>query len=379
MRLLHIADLHAGKTLGKVSRNPDLVYALDQVAQFAQENSPDLLLVAGDVFDKANPDNESKELIFDFFLRLKHLRVGVLVVAGNHDSYDFMRSIRNISRLANVHIYDRPNRENCTYDMGDLRVACLPYPSERVITSASEDSKRTYAGLVSEFIRFLARKVENARHRILLTHLFVSGAKYTRTEKEATITQHYAVPPASLTDTFDYVALGHVHRYQRIEDAPTYAYYTGSLYQLDFSEAGDDKFFNWVILGEGPPRIEAIRLDLKNPLKVFDLKQGEVLDKLEDLKSEHGYLKIFIRVEDRTTLPLLVDSLREELGDRLIKIELITEQVRHTSDSEIHSKLDPLELYREYHRTAYGKDLPENLEKKFLELLRSVEERAVSS
>ena len=375
MRLLHIADLHAGKTLGRVNRNPDLAHALDQVVQFAKENSPDLVLVAGDVFDKANPDNESKELIFDFFLRLKDLGLDVVVISGNHDSYDFMKSIKKLSRLANVHIYDRPSRHDCVYQFGDLKVACLPYPSERVITSASEEAKKNYADLVSQFITYLANQVRDARYRILLAHLFVAGSRYTRTEKEATITQHYAVQPASLTDTFDYVALGHVHRHQRIEDAPTYAYYTGSLYQLDFSEAGDDKFFNLVVLEEGTPMIEEVRLDIKNPLKVFDLKQREALSRLKDLKLEDGYLKVFVRVEDRTAIPLLVDSLREELGDRLIKIELITDQVKPVSDPEIHSRLDPLELYREYHRTAYGKDLPEDLERKFLELLRSVEER----
>ncbi len=374
MRLLHIADLHAGKTLGKVSRNPDLSYALDQVVQFAKENSPDLVLVAGDVFDKANPDNESKELVFDFFLRLKDLDLEVVLISGNHDSYDFMRSIKKLSKLANVHIYDRPSREECIYSLGDLKVACLPYPSERVITSASEEAKKNYADLVSQFITYLASQVRGARYKILLAHLFVAGSRYTRTEKEATITQHYAVQPSSLSDVFDYVALGHVHRYQRIENAPTYAYYTGSLYQLDFSEAGDGKFFNLVLLEEGTPKVEAVKVDLKNPLKVFDLRQNEVLSRLEELRSEEGYLKVFVRVEDKTSFPLLVDNLREELGERLIKIELITDQVKPIADPELHSKLDPLDLYREYHRTAYGKDLPEDLEKKFLELLRKVEE-----
>ena len=373
MRLLHIADLHAGKTLGRISRNPDLAYALDQVIQFAKENSPDLVLVAGDVFDKANPDNESKELIFDFFLRLKDLNLEVVVISGNHDSYDFMRSIKRLSKLASVHIYDRPSREDCVYRMGDLEVACLPYPSERVITSASEDSKKSYAELVARFIAYLADRVKGARYRVLLTHLFVAGSRYTRTEREATVTQHYAVLPAGLSPVFDYVALGHVHRHQRVEGAPTYAYYTGSLYQLDFSEAGDDKFFNLVLLEEGTPKVESVKLDLKNPLKVFDLGQSEVIRRLEDLKSEAGYLKLFVRVEDRSGLPLILDSLREELGERLVKIELVADQQRPVADPGLSTKLDPLKLYREYYRSAYGEDLPSALEGRFLELLEKAE------
>ena len=374
MRLLHIADLHAGKTLGKVSRNPDLHYALEQIAHFCRENSPDLLLIAGDLFDKANPDNESKELVFnELFLKMRDLGIEVVVIAGNHDSYDFMRSISGLSLLANVHIFDRPSKERFLYRKGDLAVACLPYPSERVITSAEEDSKSTYAQLVSKFISFLAESVKGAKHKVLLAHLFIAGSRYTRTEKEATITQHYAVHPAALTDVFDYVALGHVHRYQRIENAPTYAYYTGTPYQLDFSETGEEKFFNFIIFEGNVPRVERIKFDLKNPLKVFDLKQSEIYRKLPELKGESGYLKIFLRVEDRSNFSLTVDRLREELGDRLLKIEQISNEMRK-SELPSTAKLDPIELYREYYRTSYGRDIPSGLEKKFLELLKRAEE-----
>ncbi len=373
MRVLHIADLHAGKTLGKVSRNPDLAYALEQVVQFSRESSPDLVLVAGDVFDKANPDNESKEMIFEFFLRLRDLGVEVVVIAGNHDSYDFMKSIRGLSKLANVHIYDRPSRENYLFQAGDLKVACLPYPSERVITSAGEESKRSYAELVSRFIAFLAKQVEDARHRILLAHLFVAGSRYTKTEREATVTQHYAVPPGSLPEAFDYVALGHVHRYQRIESAPTYAYYTGTPYQLDFSEAGEDKFFNLVTLEGGTPQVERVRFDLKNPLSVFDLRQGEVLTKLDELKRTGGFIKLVVRVEDRGSVPLLIDRVRGELGERLLKVELVsTSQGNIPQPTE--TSLNPLELYREYYRVAYGKELPKEVELTFAEFQRRAEE-----
>ncbi len=373
MRLLHIADLHAGKTLGRVSRNPDLHYALEQVISFCRGSSVDLLLVAGDVFDKANPDNESKELIFEFFLKLRELKVEVVVIAGNHDSYDFMKSIKGLSRLANVHIYDRPDRENCVYRFGDLNVACLPYPSERVLTAVGEDSRIRYADMVAKFLAYLAHRSEGSRWRVLLAHLFVAGSRYTSTEKEAWVTQHHAVQPGSLPGAFDYVALGHVHRYQRLESAPTYAWYTGTLYQLDFSEAGEDKFFNLILLGEGPPKVEAVRLDLKNPLSVVEISQGELLHRLEEIRGAPGYLKVVLRVEDRGSLPLAVDRLRESLGERLIRIEQVGGEIRREEWSAP-GGMDPIQLYREYHQMAYGKDLPREVERVFAQLLRRAEE-----
>jgi len=369
MKLVHLSDLHAGKTLGKVSRNEDLSYALEQVLRFCDENSPDLLLIAGDVFDKPNPDNESKELIFDFFLRLRDTKTLAVIISGNHDSYDFMKSIKGLSRLAHVHIYDRPGRDGNVYEWGDLKVACLPYPSERVLTSAGLGSRRNYAELVGKFISAMAQKVKDARHKILLAHIFVAGASYSNTERRATITEHYAVLPSSLSEVFDYVALGHVHRYQRVENAPTCAYYTGTPYQLDFSEAGDRKFFNFVILEDGTPKVEAVELSLKRPLKEFRLSREEAILRLEEIKNTPGLLKLVLKVKDGTGLPRLRDRLVEEVGERLVRIEIEREVKKGDLYPWKCADLSPVELYREYCKTVYGADPPSDVEKKFSQLL----------
>ncbi len=373
MKLLHIADLHAGKTLGRVNRNPDLYYALRQILDFCRDNKPDLILIAGDIFDKANPDSESKEIVFDFFLEAKSYKAEIVLIAGNHDSYDFLKSIKKLSRLAGVHIYDRPDKDNFLFMKGDLAIACLPYPSERVLTSAEEKSKIQYAEKVSRFLNYMADRVKEKRKKVLLTHLFIAGSRYTSTEREASLTQHYAVFPSSLPAVFDYVALGHVHRYQRVEASPTYAFYTGTLYQLDFSEAGEDKFFNFVRLEEGPPCVEAVKLDIKNPLNLFKLSQSEVLRRLGELKNTPGYLKLIIKVEERETLPFTMDRLREHLGERLVKVEQIEHRSYETKNLEF-EKLTPLDLYREYHLLSYGKELPAEVEKTFTKLLEKAEE-----
>ncbi len=372
MRLLHIADLHAGKTLAKVSRNPDLSYALEQVLGCVKENKVEVVLIAGDVFDKANPDNESKELLFDFFLRLKELNSEVVLISGNHDSYDFMKSIKGISRLAGVHIYDRPSKESFLYSRGDLKVVCLPYPSERVLTSADEESKKSYAQLVNQFIKFLSHNVGNARYKILLAHLFVAGSKYTNTEKEATITQHYAINPSSLPENFDYIALGHVHRYQRIEQAPTQAYYTGTPYQLDFAEADSKKFFNLLLLEKDRVRVEPIQLSLKNPLKVFSFSQEELSRILPEMEKHRGYIKAVVHIKDTTKAFAVMEKLRASLGDKLIKVEQISPGKQDTFVTE-GKDLSPLSLYKEYYELSHGEKLPQEVEETFLELLRKVQ------
>ncbi len=372
MRLIHIADLHAGKTLGRLSRNPDLAHALEQVVAFAKDSRADAVLVAGDVFDKANPDNESKELIFDFFLRLKDIGCEAIVISGNHDSYDFMKSISGLTRLANVHIFDRPSKDNCIYSLGDVAIACLPYPSERVLTPADEDSKRSYGELVARFITYLAQRARSLSDKtILLAHLFVAGSRYTNTEKVASVTLHYAVQPSSL-EGFDYVALGHVHRYQRIETAPVPAYYTGSMFQLDFSEAGEEKFFNFIVFDEDL-KVEKIKVDQKIELKEVSIKQDEVSYQMGKLKTGHNYLKINLYLENKTTAGSLLEMIKKDLGEKLVRIELITEGERTPEPEFQEEHLNPIEIYRLYYQQNHGGDLPPDLEKTFVEILKEAE------
>ncbi|GAB6065154.1 exonuclease SbcCD subunit D [Aquifex pyrophilus] len=374
MRLLHLSDVHAGKSLGRVSRNEDVSYALSQVIDFCKESRPDLVLVAGDLFDKANPDNEAKEVVFDFFLRLRSLNIPSVVIAGNHDSYEFMKSIGKLLKVINVHVFHKPDLENGVFEFGELKVACLPYPSERVITGAGSESKLSYALAVEKAIKYLYKKVEDARFKVLLSHLFIAGSKFTRTEREASISQYYAIEPTSIPEGFDYVALGHVHRYQRLERVPSPAYYTGSLFQLDFSEAGSDKFFNFVELKEdSPPHVEAIKLSLKNPLHEVEIDQRDYLKSLEEIKKLQGYLKVRIRVSDKTRLNFVMERVREVLGDKLIKMELLeSSQQRKREENEKSETLNILELYKSYFKENYRKEVPEEVLKTLTELYNLV-------
>ena len=375
MRLLHLSDLHAGKSLGSVSRNEDVAYALEQVIDFCKENTVDLLLVAGDIFDKANPDNEAKEIIFDFFLRLKELKIPAVAISGNHDSYDFMKSLKKLLKVIDVHVFPKPDLENAVFTFGDLKVACLPYPSERVITKAGESAKLDYAVAVEKAIKYLYTRVQDAKFKILLSHIFLAGSKYTRTEREATITKFYAIEPSSIPQGFDYVALGHVHRYQRIDKAPTYTYYTGSVFQLDFSEMGQEKFFNFVELREGePPIVEAVKLSLKNPLRVFEVDQSNYITNLEDIKGFNGYVKVILKVRDKNKLNFVVEKIKEYIGSKLLKIELLTEETENRKEKELEElkDLNILELYEEYFEEVYKKKPEERIIKTLVKLMEEV-------
>lgn len=379
IRLLHISDLHAGKKLyDKVSRNEDLDYALRQVVRICKEERLNILLVAGDIFDKRNPDHGSQELIMDFLTEVNSLGLHTVLIAGNHDSYDFMRVYRHLKKLGNIHVFDRPskNLKECIFEYGELKVVCLPYPDERVITHLSEDKQRSYAQKVANYIKALAEEVQNAPYKILMAHLMVERAQITGSELQSSVSPFYAVKPESIPEEFTYVALGHVHKNQRIESATPKVYYSGSLYQIDFSEKGMRKFVNLVILEDGLARVEPIELSLKRELFEVHIKPE---DKLEEVlpKRNDALLKVVLYMKMGDVLHHQKrDILQKELGDRLARLEVELLEEKTVSVEERGDRPDLIDLYRDYYQKTYRAQPSKEIEELFKNLMDKAEHEA---
>ncbi|WPM31748.1 exonuclease subunit SbcD [Hydrogenobacter sp. T-2] len=365
MKFLHMADLHAGKRLyDKVSRNEDLVYALEQIKNICKENSIDLLIVAGDIFDKRNPDFESQGLIMEFLTEMNSIGLHILLIAGNHDSYDFMKIYKNLRKLSNIHVFDRPstNLKEVIFQYDQLKIACLPYPDERVLTNFDEERHRSYAEKVANYMKALACEVEDSRYRVLVSHLMIDRAKVAGSELQSSVSPYYAVRADTIPDTFQYVALGHVHRNQRIEGTTPKVYYSGSPYQIDFSEKGMDKFVNLVVLEDGMAKVETIRLDLKRQLVEIRLKEGEDIQKsLEPLSKENLLVRVVMEV--KMSDPFLQqrrDMVFKILGDRLVRLEIEPLGTSQETRAEA-GKIDLLSLYEDFHKFKYKSESSQDL------------------
>ncbi|RMH02282.1 MAG: exonuclease SbcCD subunit D [Aquificota bacterium] len=377
MRLLHISDLHAGKRLyDKVSRNEDLVYALEQVESICKENRVEVLLISGDIFDKRNPDNLSEDLVLDFLTKMSAMGVHVVLIAGNHDSYDHIKKYKHLRRLGRVHAFDRPHKDikNSIFEYEDLRVACLPYPDERVITHFSEDTVRSYAEKVSLYMKALAKEVEKARYRVLLAHLMLDCAQVAGSEYNTS--PSYMIKAQSVPEEFTYVALGHVHRHQKVEGAVPKTYYAGSLYQIDFSEEGSDKFVNLVVLEDGMAKVEPIRLDLKRKLLKVELRADgnleQELDKLSSRKDLLIKVVFYMRLSDHRH-HMLKEKVQRVLGENLVRLDVeLLQEGKETSLENLRQSLNIVDLYKEYCRTERGGEPSQNL----VELFEKLTERA---
>lgn len=250
-RVLHTADWHLGKCLGELSREEEHARFLEFLLGTILDGDIDALIVAGDVFDSANPPQSALGQYYDFLARLYQASAcSVVIVAGNHDSPALLESPRDVLRTLRATIVGRalddpivllPDRESAR-----LAVAAIPFLRDRDLRSGQmgqgEDAIR------GALVAGIARRYADAGERVaglglpaLATgHLTVLGSAVADSEREIHVGGLGSVGTQMFPEVFDYVALGHLHRPQACGGKESVRY-SGSPIPLSFSEAGDTK------------------------------------------------------------------------------------------------------------------------------------------
>lgn len=249
MKLIHLSDLHIGKRINEVSMIEQQAYILSQIIGIIDEEKPDAVLIAGDVYDKSVPSAESVTLFDDFLCRLAERKLLVLIISGNHDSPERLAFGGRLMVGAGVHVspvYDGTVASVRLSDKyGEVTFWLLPFVKPAHV-------KRYYPDVCIESytdaLRVAVESIEidkNTRN-VLLTHQFVTGAATCESE-EISVGGSDNVD-ASVFDDFDYVALGHIHGPQNIGSESIR--YCGTPLKYSFSEANHHKSVTVVELRE---------------------------------------------------------------------------------------------------------------------------------
>ena len=247
MRILHTADWHLGARLIERDRLAEHAAFVEWLIDTLRSEKIDALLLSGDVFDAANPPQDAVALYFDFLKRLADLKtVKAIITGGNHDSASHLNAPRDLLRRFDVHVFGHAGADTLV-DLGGCVVAAVPFLRERDLRQAT--AGETIA-TVHEQVRIAirdhyaaqltaARTLAQGRPVIAMGHLTVLGATTSDSERDIHIGNLGSVG-ADIFDGFDYTALGHLHRPQRVAGIETIRY-SGSPIPLSFSEAGDAK------------------------------------------------------------------------------------------------------------------------------------------
>lgn len=279
MKLIHLSDLHIGKRVNEVSMAEDQEYILLQILKIIDEESPDAVLIAGDVYDKSVPSAEAMTLFDDFLFRLAKRQIPVLIISGNHDSPERLAFAGRLLEGCGIHIspvYDgKISPVTLTDQLGEVDFWLLPFlKPAHVKRFYPDEGIESYTDACRVAIEKMAPNPQ--RRNVLLTHQFVTGAAACESE-EISIGGSDNVD-ASVFDIFDYVALGHIHGPQNI--GSNRIRYCGTPLKYSFSESAHHKSVTVVNLGQkGELNLQLRPLTPKHDLRQIRGTFAQLTDK----------------------------------------------------------------------------------------------------
>jgi DNA repair protein SbcD/Mre11 len=368
MRILHTADWHLGKILKGRERTPEIREGLQGLLQLAKSERIDLMLVAGDLFDRTLVSAEAETAAFEFFLGLREQGIPALVIAGNHDSRERMEALAPLLSLTGATVYGdvRFAGNGGVVQVGGARAALMPFLSERRLVKANSlletDSaqwKGEYGEGMSKIFKNLATAFAPEAINLFMAHLTVEGSRLGGGEFTFHTTNSYAVRPTDFPLTSSYVALGHIHRQQQVGEAPQ-AWYSGSLIQLDFGE-GEDAPRGALLVELEPglaPRITPVNQHWGRALKTFRVSRDSLDRRWEEISSFQGYSKVVIEGKGN---PALRERLFKEIPD-LLEVEFHVPESEENQIAQVSTEnLDWTEAYAQYRLEATTKEAPKEL------------------
>lgn len=364
MKFIHLSDLHLGKRVNEYSMLEDQEYILKIIINIVDDEKPDGVIIAGDVYDKSVPAAEAVQLFDNFLVQLAKRKLEVFVISGNHDSPERIAFGARIMDASGIHmspVYDGNIVPISMRDgYGTVDVYMLPFIKPAHVRRFCDDEITTYTDAINHAISKLSINHDN--RNILVTHQFVTGS--SRSESEEISVGGSDNVDAYVFEPFDYVALGHIHSPQNC--GSEYIRYCGTPLKYSFSEANDQKSVTVVeFLEKGNVSYKTVGLislhdlvELKGTYKELTLKEF-----YENTTWQEDYTHITLT--DEEDIPDAIGKLRT-VYHRLMKLDYDNKRTR--SSMEIRSATDvesksPLELFSDFYELQNNQSMnPEQFE-----------------
>lgn len=313
MRILHTSDWHVGKVLKGQTRHEEHIRVLAQVVEIAKAERPDLVIVAGDLYDTAAPTAESTRVVTRALTALRQTGARVVAIGGNHDNGAALDALRSWADAAGIElrgsVRDNPSDlliRGTTAAGEDWQLVALPFLSQRYAIRAAEmyeltaaEASQTYADHIARLIARLASSFgEPGVINLLTAHLTVVGASTGGGEREAHTIMGYAVPATVFPPASHYVALGHLHRSQSVI-APCPVRYSGSPLAVDFGE--EENVCSVAMVDVATDKAARVRDLPVTAAKTLRTVRG-TLDQLATVKLPDAWLRVFVREKPRVGL-----------------------------------------------------------------------------
>lgn len=367
MKILHLADLHFGKILQEQSLIEDQEYILKEIINIIKEKEIKALLISGDVYDRSVPPTEAVNLLDDFLKTLiKELKIKVFIISGNHDSKDRLGFGNKIFEDEGLYIESKYNgrlkKVRLEDEYGPLNIYMLPFIKPVEVKKFFEDDlENNYDLAINKIIE--KEEIDKSERNIIMVHQFVTAGnvKPERTESEVLSLGGIENVDVSNFKSFDYVAIGHVHRPQKIgRDTARYA---GTILKYSFSEINHNKSIPIIDIKE-KGNITINLLPLK-PLRDMREIKGPIEELIKEENYKEGNLEDYIKAIITNEEPVY-DAIGKikKIYPNTLKLEIqnsktINSNTEQNINLEEVKKKSELELFSDFYKLQNNLDLNE--------------------
>jgi exonuclease SbcD len=356
LKILHTSDLHLGKNLSNESFYEDQKYILDSIINVVKEKNIRVVMIPGDIYDKSIPNTEASMLFDNFITSLSKMNVTVLITSGNHDSNERLSFGSNIFNSFNIHIVTSYNGYIDKVTIDDVNFYLLPFLKPFHLKHLMDEKEYENINNSNDMMKWILSRenIDKTRKNILLAHQFVmwDGKLPVQCDSESISLNNVGTLDAidaNLFDDFDYVALGHIHRPQRIKRDTIR--YSGTPLKYSFSEVNDKK--SVVIIDTD--NINNIELYELTPLRDMRILKG-TFEEVMNMKASDDIIKVELLDEDTLISPM--DSIRQRFKNAIALVFLNKyESNKEDTNKEIKETMSNYELFSSFFKSQNGRDM----------------------
>lgn len=359
MKIIHLADLHIGKRVNEFSMIDDQKYILNQILEIIDKEKPDAVIIAGDVYDKQVPSIEAVELLDSFISDISKRKTTTFIISGNHDSAERLAFGSSLMAMGKIYISPVYNGKISKYtlknDFGSANFYLLPFVKPNHVKRFFPDEKiESYTDAIRVVVDNL--KLDTSEINILIAHQFVTGA--SRTESEEISVGGLDNVDASVFDDFDYVALGHIHRPQKI--GTERIRYCGTPLKYSFSEVNDTKSVSIIeINSKDDFNLRTIPLVPKRDMRKIRGTYEELITKTSyENTNTDDY--IHVTLTDEFNVADAIQKLRV-IYKNIMKLEYDNIRTRESRkinlDNMVIENKNPLEIFSEFYKLQNNQEM----------------------
>ncbi|SDL68484.1 exonuclease SbcCD subunit D [Sediminibacillus halophilus] len=365
MKILHTADWHLGKIVNSVHMTEDQAYMLDRMIEMIRAEKPDVVIIAGDLYDRSVPPKEAVELLNRVLTTIvTELKIPVLAVSGNHDSPDRLDFGSSIFRSQQLFIETKlkGGLDPVTlYDEhGPIHFHLIPYMEPADARAYfQDDSIQSHQKAMEAVITHIEKRHDMEERHVFIGHAFLAGGMESESEERLSMIGGSPYIDAGLFKNFSYVALGHLHQPQRVTDDNIR--YSGSLLKYSFSEANQKKSVTLLEIDkDGVVDRQYLPLTPRRDMRVVEGYFDELLEGSKEFPEE-DYLHIRLLDDGQLVDPM--GKLRKRYPNILrLERQVLNSQMQLNDLNKIREKqkMSHTELFETFYKEMKGEAIPES-------------------